>query len=94
MFFLQLIIDQLAINEVIDKTVFYNFYIDDAVSIVVFCLCSLIALVSVVLSKITRLNSFLIYFMFLVSWTMVNYMVFTFSVVDGGTVYDNLIRVY
>ena len=94
MLFLQLIIDQLTINEIIEKTMFYNFYIDDPISIVVFCLCGILALSSVILSKITRLNSFLIYSMFLLGWTGANYMVFTFAMADAGTLYINLVTVY
>lgn len=89
-----MLIDQLAINNIIGKGILSEFYIADAITIVLFVFCGLLAIACVVVSKLTRINSFLLTFFFMLSWTFTNYIVFVYSRVDDADIYEDLVLVY
>lgn len=91
---IQLLFYILIEYQVITSSRFKYFYVSDAISIIFFVLLGLFAIACVVLSKITRWNSFLIYFTFFLSWTGVNLMIFIFEKSNPGDFYINLLIAY
>lgn len=77
MTFIQLLFYILIEYQVITSSRFKYFFVENAISIIFFILLGLFAIACVVLSKITRWNSFLVYFTFLLSWTGFNIMLLT-----------------
>ena len=59
--------------------VFSNFTPDEPAMIVIYVLCGVVALTCVVLAKVTRVSSFLIYLLFLFSWSLINFVIFSFD---------------
>jgi hypothetical protein len=77
--FIQLALIILSEHELIDNQQFYNFWVDSPISIVYLVIIGLLMIVSVVFSKLLRLNSFLVAFLFIFSFSFVNAMVFIFA---------------
>lgn len=73
---------------------FYNFYVDSPIAIVFYVIMGLLIIGSVVLSKLFRINSFLIAFMFIFAFSFLNGMFFTFAIATVGDMREDLLIVY